>query len=78
MISTDISKIMVNNGCLVRPSVKPSQRDTILDVWLESGFGVIDKAYKEKSIKCRLKCLLMRVIPQNIMNQLFSFKVRKS
>lgn len=69
-IQTDIENITRHNGCLVRPSEKPKERDEILKCWQEKGFQELDSEYKKRNKKLILKSVIMRQIPLPIMNRL--------
>ncbi len=73
-VPTKLSNVIAHNGCLVKPSICPSQRNQILDMWLEKGFVFLDKIYKRKTVVKRLKYKLMRIIPQSLLNHLLFYK----
>lgn len=72
----NIENVKRHNGCLVNPQQKPNERNKVLEFWLENGFEKLDYEYKTRNEKAILKCILMRHIPQEMMNRLANIITR--
>ncbi|MBQ3046527.1 MAG: Coenzyme F420 hydrogenase/dehydrogenase, beta subunit C-terminal domain [Clostridia bacterium] len=63
---TSISHLVENNGCLREPTKKDLSDGNILELWVEKGYEFVDKQFKTKHRKQRLKYKIMRHLPKKL------------
>ncbi len=76
-VKTDYSNIRDNNGCLKKPSDRPSLRDSIFTDWKNEGFAEVVRKYSQKNRKALFKAKLVRLLPAVIIgfyNRKLSYK----
>lgn len=67
-VPAKMENIKRHNSCLIRPSERPKERDTIFEFWKENGFEELDREYRKRNKNAIRKYALMRKIPQRLMN----------
>ena len=60
---TEISNIVINNGCLSRPSVRPKERDEVLEFWKSRGYEALDKEFQKRELLTIWKNKMFRLAP---------------
>lgn len=77
-IETDIDNIKENNSCLVKPTMRPLNRDALLEFWKKEGIMELNRQFKKKNRKQIYKYFILRNIPQCVVNVLLKIKLRLS
>lgn len=72
---TDVTSIVKNNGCLVRPSNRPSEREKVLDFWMQNGYKALDDEFNKRERINIYKNKLYRLAPK-VVKELYS-SIRK-
>ena len=67
--NTEISSIVINNGCLSRPSSRPTEREKLLDYWVKMGYKPLDEAYRKQELFTIWKNKVFRLLPSFIKNR---------
>lgn len=60
---TEISNIVINNGCLSRPSIRPKEREAVLDFWKNRGYETLDKEFRKGELLTIWKNKIFRLAP---------------
>ena len=60
---TEISNIVINNGCLSRPSIRPKEREAVLDFWKNRGYKALDKEFRKGKLLTIWKNKIFRLAP---------------
>lgn len=61
---TDINNIAKNNGCLQRPTNRPSEREQLLAVWKSKGYSFVRREFEKREKITIWKNKLFRVSPE--------------
>ena len=61
--NAEISNIVINNGCLSRPSIRPKEREAVLDFWKNKGYEALDKEFRKRELLTIWKNKIFRLAP---------------
>lgn len=73
-VPANLDDIVRHNGCLVAPTEKPSDRDSILRDWQEKGYAFVDDTFRKKYKMQRMKYAIMRQLPDRLVDILARLK----
>lgn len=73
-VPTNLEDIVRHNGCLASPTDKPSDREKLLCDWQEKGYSYIDSSFKRAHRLQRIKYLILRRIPDRLVEILVRLK----
>lgn len=76
IIDTDYDNIAKNNGCLLKPTPIPENRQFVMSLWKNSGYAAVESWYKKKYRMRRLKNKLMMFVPETTKLRLHNMKVK--
>lgn len=74
LVQTEFNNIARHNGCLLKPTSSPKNRQFVLDLWKKSGYAAVESWYKRKYRFRRIKSKLTMLFPEKI--KLYIHKLR--
>lgn len=76
IVNTDFENIAKYNGCLLKPTPRPENRQFVLDLWKNSGYAAVESWYKKKYRWRRLKSKLMMFVPETTKLRVHNLRVK--
>lgn len=67
-VQTDLNNIAKHNSCLIRPVLRPIERENILEYWKQEGYEQLDCQFRNKARGIILKNKLFRLAPKSLKN----------
>lgn len=64
IVESSFDNLAAHNGCLLRPTPKPKDRNDILQEWKSNGYEFIDQKFKKKNRMRILKSRLLMYVPE--------------
>ena len=74
LLPTTYEKVSVGNGQLRHPTPCPKEREAVLDLYNEKGFGAVDKAYFEHEGKNLQRVKVKSLIPTGLKKKVKKLK----
>lgn len=65
LVESSFDNLSAHNGCLLRPTSKPKDRDIFLQEWKSNGYEFVEKKFERKNCLRILKNRLQMCIPEN-------------
>ena len=71
---TSFEALSAHNGCLVKPTPRPTSRDIFLNEWLNEGYTSLEKKYEQANRWRILKSRLLMIIPEKMKLFIYGLK----
>ena len=65
LVESSFDNLAAHNGCLLRPTLKPNDRENFLQEWKSKGFEFIEQKFEKKNRMRILKSRLQMYVPES-------------
>ena len=66
IVKSSFESLSKHNGCLLRPTPRPSSRDSFMQDWLAKGYAYLSMIYRKNNKQRIIKSFFLMLIPENV------------